>query len=130
MDYLVHTIEKYLLNTLSIYKNTSIRNINNLNDKYFKLYGIRDEDSILQAADKIAKKIKPIDQICIYDDVFMQSVFYQNYPDVQLVTDTIIPEMKMMISSFDIQKHLANLYGRKIILDIFATDHNGRFVNV
>ena len=77
-----------------------------------------------------AKYFEKIKQYCLMDDDFMSKCFEDNIECTQLVVNIVLNRKDLIIEKVHTQHKIKNLQGRSIILDIYATDNNGKKYNI
>ena len=65
-----------------------------------------------------------IKQLRLIDDLFFACVFDNNPRDFEFILRIIMARPNLCIKKMVSQNNVANIYGRGVIFDVFATDEN------
>lgn len=76
------------------------------------------------------KHEKKILDACLMDNDYMSRYFKDSNECVEYVLNAIIAEDHLTVRQVSVQERITNLWGRDVILDIYATDSNFRGYNI
>lgn len=95
-----------------------------------KKYGRKEADakSIRKKLDALEKK-KIIAALTLMDDLFMQVVL-EEQACTEYILQTILDNSSLRLKEQRLQKRLANLHGRALVLDCLCTDDRGTLYNI
>lgn len=73
---------------------------------------------------------KVIKDLCLMDDGYMSRFFAENIEGTELVINTVLDDKQLKVKDVRTQYSIASLRGRKVVLDVLATDANGKKYNI
>ena len=76
------------------------------------------------------KDLERLQKLRLIDDDFMSKCFEDNIECTELILSIILERNDLKVQKVQTQYKIKNLQGRSIILDIYATDKNGKKYNI
>ena len=73
---------------------------------------------------------REIQNLCLLDDVLMQTALDGFIPGVELILRIILQKPDLSVTKLTVQKILPNLASRDLVLDILAVDSAGKLCNI
>lgn len=71
-----------------------------------------------------------IKEYCLFDDIFMTTLFSENKPATEYLLKTILGKKDLIVKKIEVQKSLVSMRGRSVRLDVFAEDSKGSVYNI
>ncbi len=67
-----------------------------------------------------------VQELCLMDDIFFEACFADFPEGVEYILRIILDKKDLRVVKLETQHDIENLYGHAAILDVFATDSEGK----